>query len=275
MSNLPMNYLLGGMNNANSSKKELIDYYGLDKPVHYVFDGIRFYCSPIKIGSYLCKITFKNCKFEHSPITILQADKIAFENNQYMDILGNLRNESFLRTTSNTVINELTFRNERFENLYKHGKEQNCFGINVCAKKVDILDSKMITDSNNGPICIKAKRLQIVRSLLESPEIYFDTDFVDATRSKLKAEKGLIVGNDTNTCDVEINIDDVFSPYVIFNGVEWVNYEAGNRTFYHDDPVKLKSARKEVVQVLNNIKEKYTIITEDNQKILELQRKFQ
>lgn len=263
---------IGGMNTANKSKKELITYYGLEKPVHYIFDGITFN-SPIRIGSYNCKLTFKNCSFKHSPITILQADKITFENNQYCDTLSNIAKKTFLRTTSSTTINELTFRKENFQNQYKPCDKENYFGMDICANKVAILDSKMTTDKNNGTICIKSKRIEILRSLLEFPEIYLDTDFVDVTRSKLKVEKGLVVGNDTNTCDVEINTDDVFSPYVVFNGIEWVNYASGNRTYYHDDPIKLKIARREWIETLNCIKEKYSTVPEEK-KILELTKKY-
>ncbi len=261
---------IGGMNTMDEQKRELIYYYQLDKKVHYVFDGIVF-CSPIKIGSYCCEMTFRNCKFKYSPITILQADKITFENNQYKNGLANYKNQTFFRTVSHMTINELIFRNENFQNLYIPYNQRNYFGMDICAKKVKVVHSRIV--SNHEQIVIKAKELEIVKSLLDAQEIYLDTDYVDATKSHLKAKKGLIVGNDINTCDVEIKLDDVFSPYVVFNGIEWVNYNNGNRTFYHDDPSELKEKRKEWIAILNHIKEKYASADEE-EKIQQLQKRF-
>lgn len=73
-------------------------------------------------------------------------------------------------------------------------------------------------------------------------------------KSKLKCSNKFVVSNKDANCDVEICISDVYSPYVSFNGLESVNVKKGNTSFYQSDLDELQKKRKEVLQVLTNLK---------------------
>ena len=54
-------YLCSGIMPNN---KELAKKIGLDKPIYYVFDGIKFDCKELLIkGINNCNVIIKNCKF--------------------------------------------------------------------------------------------------------------------------------------------------------------------------------------------------------------------
>lgn len=240
-------YLFGISSIFNASKKS-IDYYKLDKPVHYIFDGITFYV-PIQIFSHFCDITFINCTFSHSYFKIFHADKITFAGNKFHDGFSTLNDGAFLRTTPSGKIGKLYFKNEHFINEYllkEYG--ENNFGININADEVHISHSTIITDDKNGQFNIKGKNIKIEESIMNSPKTYIDAIEIDMDRkSKLKSEKGIIIGNDDSNCNIDICIDDIYSPYIVLNDVEWVNYKNGNTSFYHDDPIDVQKKKNRTI----------------------------
>lgn len=264
---------LDGMNTYYDKGKEIVDYYKLNKPVHYIFDGIHF-DTPININSYFCDITFVNCVFSHSWITIFNADEITFSKNTFLDATSIVSNQAFLRILSNTKIRKLYFIDENFVNkskLKKYG--ENKFGINIVADEIHIYKSTIITDETNGNLFMKAKKIDIAKSTIHSPEIYFDTNHIDNTKSSLIATKGIIVGNTNSNSNIEICLDDVYSPYVLFNNIEWVNYKTGNRVFFHDYPKLLNEKRKEVTNKLQNLDQIVNHIMDSNAKITQNEEK--
>lgn len=61
--------------------KQKVEYYQLDKPVYYIFDGIQF--DFISFSSAFNSImVFRNCTFNNK-IRFIQADKVVLENNTY------------------------------------------------------------------------------------------------------------------------------------------------------------------------------------------------
>lgn len=70
-----------GMNTVYDKSRELVNYYKLNKPVYYIFDGICF-DTVVNIASSFSNIIFKNCTFNLG-IRIFFADTIILENNKY------------------------------------------------------------------------------------------------------------------------------------------------------------------------------------------------
>lgn len=244
------------LNGINPIFQERIDYFKLDKRVRYIFNDVTFDV-PIILSCYFCDVKFKNCVFSHSYFQIYCADKLTFVNNKYYDGTSVISNGVFFRTASCSEIKELNFIDENFVNKYYSSYGESNFGIDVVANKVNIVNSKITTDEQNGLVNIKAAKIEIKKSIITSREVSFDAYLVDMDRkSKLKCSKKLIVTNKDKNCDVEICIDDIYSPYVSFNGVEWVNVEKGDITFYHYDLKDLQKKRKEVLQVLKNLQSK-------------------
>lgn len=251
---LKPNFYHLGLNGINPIFQERIDYFKLDKRVRYIFNNVTFDV-PIILSCYFCDVTFKNCVFSHSYFQIHCADKLTFMNNVYYDGISSISNGVFFRTASCSKIEELNFINENFVNNYCSKYGVNNFGMDINANKVNIINSTITTNEKNGLLNIKAKKIEIKKSIITSKEIFFDASLVDMDRkSKLKCINKLVVSNKDEICDVEICISDVYSPYVSFNEVEWVNLETGNIGYYQSDLEDVQKKRREVLQVLTNLK---------------------
>ncbi len=71
-----------GMNTVYDKSRELVDYFKLNKPVYYIFDGICF-DTVVNLSSIFSNIIFRNCTF-NTGIQISFADTITLENNRYI-----------------------------------------------------------------------------------------------------------------------------------------------------------------------------------------------
>ncbi len=210
---------LFGMNNKNEEIKKIIEYYNLNKPVHYIFDGIHF-DRPINIFSFFCDITFINCKFTNSYFNISHADKITFAGNQFYDGISVIKKEAFLRTVSTSKVGELNFKNENFINKSKSKEYGENFGLDIVADKVNIMNSTITAYEKKGEINIFTKEIEIRNSTVCAPEIYLDSDEIIYEKSLFKANKGIIIENKNNNCDTEVGFYNMISPYIVYNGTE-------------------------------------------------------
>lgn len=229
-----------GMNTVYDKSRELVDYYKLNKPVYYIFDGIYF-DTVVSIASSFSNIIFKNCTF-NSRITIFFANTIILENNRY-NSWTNFKDygNAFLYGT----IKNLTIKNEQFMNHNFNAKFfDNNFGINIEADKVNI-DSSAIYASNHGQINIKAKETKVCNSRLHAPEIYLDLDSITFDESSLLKADGIIIENKNCDFDIEMILPNIDSPYVVYNGTEML-------TNYVKDE-GLKEKRLTLVKTLTNV----------------------
>lgn len=231
-----------GMNTVHDKSRELVDYFKLNKPVYYIFDGIHF-DTVVNIASTFSNIIFRNCTF-NTGIRIFFADTITLEDNKY-NCWTNFKDygNSFLWG----IAKNLEIKNENFINQYELKKYgENNFGINI---KVDNLkiDNSTICAESHGQINVKAKETSVLNSNISAPEIYLDSDSIAFGKSLLKAENGVIIENKNCECDTEVGFYNVDSPYTIYNGTEIItDYVA-----FKDD--ELKEKRLALVKVLTNV----------------------
>lgn len=244
-----------GFNTANDASKKLVEYFGLNKTVYYIFDGITFDCV-VNIACLFSNIIFKNCTF-NTGIRCFFADNIILENNKYncwteFKDYGN----AFLYGK----IRNLTIKNEQFINNSDFRNFKNNFGINIDVDELNI-ENSTICAGNRGQINVKAKKTSIWNLSISAPEIYLDSDNLEIDKyhletkdgniihgkSLLKAEKGIIIENKNCNADIKINLDKIESTYVIYNGNELIP----NYGIYEDE--KLKEKRLVLVNVLTNV----------------------
>lgn len=231
-----------GMNIAYDKSRKLVDYFKLNKPVYYIFDGIHF-DTVVNIASTFSNIIFKNCTF-NTGIRIFFADTITLENNKY-NCWTNFKDygNAFLWGK----VKNLEIKNENFINqseLKKYG--ENNFGINIEADKLNI-DNSTICAESYGQINIKAKETDIWKTNISAPEIYLDSDSIAFGKSLLKADNGVIIENKNCECDTEVGFYNVDSPYTIYNGAEIItDYEA-----FKEEEIREK--RLALVKVLTNV----------------------
>lgn len=224
--------------------KQKVEYFKLDKPVYYIFDGIEF--NLVRFCSLFNSIMiFKNCTFNNS-LHFSSATKVILEKNTYKSWTKNtFRSGEFLSGS----VHELIIQNEHLINSYEYSKKSRDFGVNITTDRLTIMSST-ICNENEGQINIKAKETYISDSIIESDELYLDLDNIAYANSLLKATKGIIIENKNENCDVEMGFYHVDSPYVVYNGMEVINQEKEEQ---EPDKEKLLEERIHLVQFLTNL----------------------
>lgn len=242
-----------GVNRMYEDAKQEADYYQLDKPVYYIFDGIRFYDTKFD-SSYNNIMIFRNCIF-NGEICFSYVNKVILENNTYNSCLKKSNHQGdFLKGT----IEELIIQNDHLVNQFKSLDNSQDFGINLTTDKLIIMNSTMVAE-NEGQIYIKAKEANFMDSILEAPEMYLDLDTITYANSLLKSSKGIIIENRNRNRDC-LKFYKVDSPYVFYNGMEIINKEREERKQTKEN---LTKARIPLVQLFTNLQNK------SNQEIVE------
>lgn len=227
--------------------KQKVEYYQLDKPVYYIFDGIQF--DFISFSSiFNCILVFKSCSFNNK-LNFICADKVVLENNTYNSWINKYnRDGSFLRGE----IKELILQNDNLINHFKDVDNNQDFGIDIITDRLTIMNFT-IAALNEGQIYIKAKEANFMDSTLEAPEMYLDLDNIAYANSLLKSSQGIMIENKSWNCDLDMGFYNVDSPYVVYNGIEIVNKENEQQKQNKDNLVE---ARKTLVSFFNNLQNK-------------------
>ncbi len=232
---------------TNEKCKQSVEYYKLEKPVYYIFDGIEF--NNVSFTSVFNNVlVFRNCTF-NSRVNFVDVNKVVLENNTYISTeKDEYRPGSFL----NGDIEELVIQNDNIKNHFKCLGIETDFGVNIKAKRLTILDST-ISAENEGQIYIKAQEANFMDSTLEASEMYLDLDTITYAESLLKSSQGIIIENKNCNCDVEMGFYHVDAPYVVYNGIEMINEEKKNQ---EQNQSCLQEARIPLVQVFTNLQNK-------------------
>ncbi len=260
-----------------------MNYFKLNKNVHYIFEGIVF-DKPLMIYSHYCDITFKNCVFNNANIKIFYADKITFSDNKYY-CDDKVVQDTFLKTNM-TEVDELLFIKEKFENgtcsekksngtwedllvlkmsdsedsskmlekghSFEKGKEENKhFGIDVKAKKIIIKDS-LVNTGGNCDVTVKAKEVDIDNSTIVGGNIFIKSDYVKNDNSVIEALKIVNVTNDEKNCDLESENSRINGHFVILNGLARQNNDNKNSV---ESAKKLSKKRMELIGMLAKIRD--------------------
>lgn len=208
------------------------NHIGFSKPVYYTFEGIHFE-GEVYLTSTSVEVRFLNCTFNNG-IHINGANKVEFVNNKYNCWKNKSCGKAFL--TGNARIIE--FNNNNFVNLYKLG--ENNFGINLEAEDFYIEDSNIVADTF-CQINIKAQKISLWRSSINAPKIYLDSEMLVLDRSLLTAEKEIKLSVKNKTCVEDINLNNVKSPYIVYNGTELTESD------------KIKESKKAILNQLYSI----------------------
>ncbi|MCM1370545.1 MAG: hypothetical protein NC181_01460 [Clostridium sp.] len=250
-------HCLGMQNSAYELKK-----YNLDKPIYYIFNGIRFKnLTTLETHSHNIHVIFKNCTFVNG-LKIVYADDVTLEDNKYISSNNNTYTSfySFIYPFIDCAADKLTIKNDSFiDNCYlKHCKEIK-FGINIKAQKLCIINSNMRAE-NKGQICINASNLDVSNSTIEGPEIYIDSDNISFEKILLKSEKGVIIEN--KNYDFDLNFE-ASSPYIIYNGIEMIK---NGLLIVNKEQLDLYKKRQKLLSVLKNIRNECNNIYDDEAK---------
>ena len=262
---------LEGTSSFNKEKKEVYEYYKIDKPIHYIFDNINFNTHLKFAANNNTHIIFRNCAFKQS-IKILIADKITFENNKYYDYYPSyLLGKTFL-TNNNSMINTIRFIHEDFKNSHDDHHPTR-FGIDIEVENLEIINSNINIDNsvkynnketvpNRYGITIKANNTKIINSDIKAAEIYLDSsNIIIDKNSNITATTGMIIENQNK--DLETSTSNLKAPYLVYNEVELIKTSNKNISINKDKILSLHKKRTELITLLKRIEEKATIINEN------------
>lgn len=220
--------------------KELLEKYGINKPVHYIVEGIRFKEKLFFTTDKDIKVLFKGCKF-HKQIRITSADKVIFENNKYFDRypVYAFKNK-FLSGRANSI----QFISDSFVNSGKDYPTQ--FGMDLIVNKFEIINSNIDIEGNLEESFIMADKIILINSSFMCPSTYMICNNIDVTDSKIIASEGIIIDEKENNNTYSNIIDSIESPSITYNGLQQQRIS--------DEEIAKKYHRLELLKVLKIIK---------------------
>jgi hypothetical protein len=230
-----------GMNTYYEKSREIVEKYKLNKPVYFVFDGIKF-DRYVQLSSHFSNVIFKNCTFDNG-LQVFHCENLTLENNKYYNWID-FGYKPFL----SGKVKELTIKNDKFVNSYENKKySETKFGIQISSDKVNIVNSNICAESH-GKINIDAKEISIINSTISAPEIYLGSDSIKSSNSVIKSNNGIIIDN--KNCDFNGNVQ---APIVIYNGID---LNASNKTIsVNESDVNLKKARQKLLNKLRYLRD--------------------
>lgn len=258
---------LKGIRNYTEKQIKQIKFFKLDKPTYYVFKNIIF-DSPIKMKFYSnnAHVIFKNCTFKRN-IKIDYANNIKFISNKYED--NGFSYNGYYKDEEKIFININGCNNlEIYDECITNSKEEHHptkFGIKVRnAESIKIIDSIINIDNsvmyqgkiiieNKGEINLQSKELLIDNSVLESPEIYIESDEIYHEKSLINATNGIIIENKNN--NLEYNTPKILTPYLVYNGLELIKISK-NETKKAKKKEELKRARELLISTFKKVENK-------------------
>ena len=234
---------LNGMNQLTEGTKETVKNFRLNKPVYYIFDGIKFNTG-LEITSLFSNVIFRNCKFDKN-IGIIWGNEITFENNKYKDHCDIYFYGNCFFTADR--VEKITFINDNFVNSYDLKKYSNaCFGMQIDAKEIEFINTK-VDEEYPATINIKAEKTRIENSELKANEVYIDSQSIDFVDSSVTALSGVMIEN--ANCDFVGNVQ---APIVFYNGIDLGNNLNENQKVSKEE-ARLKEAREKLVEKLINL----------------------
>lgn len=222
------------LNGMTIAREEIAEKFNFNKPVYYIFDNILFN-NAIKMTSDRAQVIFKNCSFDKN-VGILWGDEITFENNKFKDCCNVYFYGKCFLTANN--VKKISFINENFMNGCElKGYSNPLFGMRIDAGVVEIINSEINAEAP-AAINIKAKKLRIKNSKLQSPEIYIDSQSIEFDGT-MQASDGVMIEN--------ANYDfsgSVMAPIILYNGIDLAN-KINSTCNITADVVALAEVRKE------------------------------
>lgn len=214
-------YLHYDLNITDFSEKDkkILEICGLDKPIQYIIQGIKFKEKLYINVSGNNEIIFKECTF-NDHININHVNNITFDNNKYVPKYVPKQKTTFwlsIRRIDDAKTIKLINNGLNYEiknNEVKNIGTNSVFNTHLSADKVEIINCPNI-------ICdilrIDTKNLYIENSKIESNESYITADNINIENSKIDIKNGIVIEN-INCNDKAIK--KVKSPYILYNDEE-------------------------------------------------------
>lgn len=207
------NLKLNGMDLITAGIKEITEEFKLNKPVYYIFDGIKFNTN-LEITSIGANIIFRNCIFNKN-INIYCDKEVIFENNKFI-------NDGSL-------------------------KEHNDLSLNmkIDAKLVKFINAEIDTKSTSM-IKIKAEKTRIDSSILKANKVFIDSKSIDCTDSSIIAQDVVIENVKHIFASTKGDSHAFYSERNLTSNINKVSKES-------KEELALKEARQELIKKLQSL----------------------
>lgn len=220
-----------------------INLYELNKPIHYIVDGMNFNNATVIVGPE-DSIHFKNCTFNDG-FDILTDGEVIFENNKYKDSYGIYTSivSGFFKARAKSI----TFINDRFINRTdKTNKTRPAFNVDIIANNITIKNSTFDLKEDDGEISIKTENLLLQNSDIKcSKKIKIEAQNIDSENSLVLSNSSLIINAASNK-----NILSLASPEIIFNGTNMTKYSTITR-----ETLNLQKSRTALIEQLKALRD--------------------
>lgn len=221
---------------------EILNRYKVNKPIHYVIEGMNFDNALIIMAPSDSNITFRDCMFKDE-ITISSNSDIILENNKYYNLCSFYTRKS--RCFLNVEAKNITFINDNFINS-ELGHHPAKFGIDIITNNLKIINSNFNNFKDDGEIFIRSKQLYIKDSYINCyKSMYIDSDEINTYNSLIKSKTGIMIENKNSNEILSFN-----SPKTIYNGVDLANCN-----LITNDNVELQKSRILLVEKLRELKD--------------------
>lgn len=221
--------------------EEILNTYKVNKPIHYVIEGMNFKDSVEVLAPLDTTMVFINCKFNRE-FNIFSGGNIILENNKYYDEYAFYRNGVFFCTIN---AKSVKFLGENFTNKSKYNMETK-FGIKIDTDNLEIIYSTFSTKKNDGVISIRSKEVYIEDSAIKSQKgIYIKADELKIIGTAIKSQTQVVIDNKNNNY-----IRGVTSPKTIYNGVDLTKYNCLN-----PKNLELQKSRISLVEKLRELRD--------------------
>lgn len=222
---------------------EILNAYKVNKPIHYVIEGMNFDNALIIRGPSDSNITFRSCMFKDE-ITISSNSDIILENNKYYNLCSFYTRKS--RCFLNVEAKNITFINDYFINS-ELGHHPTKFGIDINTNNLKIINSTFDMKKDDGMILIRSKNVDIKNSDINCyKSIYLKSDEINTEGCLINSKTEITIENKNNN-----DVLGFTSPKTIYNGVDLSNY-------YCITPhtLELQKARISLIEKLRKLRDK-------------------
>lgn len=196
--------------------EEILNSYKVNKPIHYVINGMNFKTAVEVIAPEDTTIVFVNCKFNRE-FNVFSGGDVILENNEYCDEEKFYKNDIFFCTIK---AKSLKFLNDNFTNISKYNIETS-FGIKIDTDNLEIINSIFSTKKKDGMVSIITKNAYIEDSDIKChKEIYIKANELKALGTKIKSETEVVIDNKNE----DNYVIGVTSFKTIYNGIDLTKY---------------------------------------------------
>lgn len=220
---------------------EILNSYKVNKPIHYVVNGMNFKTAVEVIAPEDTTVVFVNSKFNRE-FNVISGGDIILESNEYCDEENFYKNDIFfcaIRAKS------LKFLNDNFTNKSKYNIETS-FGIKIDTDNLEIINSTFNTKKKDGVVSIITKNAYIEDSDIKChKEIYIKSDELKVLDTKIKSDREVVIDNKNNNYVIGVT-----SPKTIYNGSDLTKYYSLN-----PENLELQSSRVSLIKKLRQLRD--------------------